>query len=532
MNKKKIFVVALAICLVAIVSLGTLAWFTDEDQVTNNFYVAGSDDQNPDDVFSIDVWEDDDRDDTDEDDDDKIQDGIKFDNILPGDDLYKEVNVENTGAYDQYVRVIVTVSDATVWQDIFGEVYVSLDEIATDINADFEYYNTVYDADENTLAYVFYYKNILPVDGIATVFTNVHIPEAMDRSQAAELAGQFDINVVAQAVQTENVGNNAIEAFETVGMGLEAGEKTVATTPAGLWAALNANIGLSLTADIDMTGYAWTPVRSAEAPYTAIFDGAGYTISNLALTDADAGMFAAVENGTVKNVDFEDVSIGGDYAATVAYYAENATFENIKVLSGSITSAKYGAGVVFEADQIVIKDCVNHAKVNTGFSASGIGAWILNSTVEGCENYGDITGANRAGGICANFSGTVSDCKNDGNVTSTGSMPAGGIVGVVSGATTIENCTNNGDVTTTADNVNASAAGILAQTPSAKVTIKACTNNGKITAEQSHAAGIGFSLYGGITAEGCTNTGVIAGADGTADIVAAKGAFGGKNTIK
>ena len=58
MNKKKVFTLALAVCLIAILSMGSLAWFTDSDEIKNEFMIAGSDDeQDPDKVFSVDVWE-------------------------------------------------------------------------------------------------------------------------------------------------------------------------------------------------------------------------------------------------------------------------------------------------------------------------------------------------------------------------------------------------------------------------------------------------------------------------------------------
>ena len=522
LNKKKVFTLAIAVCLIATLSLGSLAWFTDTDSVTNDFHVAGSEDD-PDDIFSVDVWE--------NGPDGRDEDGIRYPNILPGDVLQKEVNIENTGSYDQYIRAIVTVSDASIWQEIFGEVYVPLDKIVENLNTAYDAYRVVFDADADTLTYVLYYQNILKVDAVSTLFTDVVIPEALTREQAAAMKDGFVIGVVAQAVQTENVGANAVEAFKTVDMEVEAGEHTVATTAAGLQVALASDVDFVMTSDIDMAGLAWSPVGTEEAPFTSTFDGNGYTIFNLKIDDI--GMFAYVgENAVIKNLKFDNVSVDGGYSAVVANYAEKATFENIEILSGNIDVEKYGASIVFEAYNITITDCVNRANVTAGYSASGIGGWVYTSTVDGCENYGDVVGANRAGGICANFSGTMTNCTNNGNVTSTGSMPAGGIVGVLGGASTIENCTNNGNVTTTADNANASAAGILAQTPSAKVTIKSCTNNGNITAEKSHAAGIGVSLYGGITAEGCANTGVIVGGDGAADVVAAKGVFGGKNTIQ
>ena len=42
LTKKKVLLASLAICLVAIISFGTLAWFTADDQVTNTFLVANS----------------------------------------------------------------------------------------------------------------------------------------------------------------------------------------------------------------------------------------------------------------------------------------------------------------------------------------------------------------------------------------------------------------------------------------------------------------------------------------------------------
>lgn len=225
LSKKKVFALALAVCLIATLSLSTLAWFTDDDSVTNNFYIADSEDDTPDEIFSIDVWED--KTPEDSDDEEKIQDKIDYDDILPGDDLYKEVNVENTGHYDQYARVIVTVSDAHIWQAIYGEEYVALNKIATDLSADFMPWSIEYNEEADTLTYVLYYNYILKSGDVANLFTNIAIPEDLTREQASEMAGGFQINVVAQAVQTKNVGNNAAEAFATVGMAIEAGNSKI-----------------------------------------------------------------------------------------------------------------------------------------------------------------------------------------------------------------------------------------------------------------------------------------------------------------
>ena len=303
-------------------------------------------------------------------------------------------------------------------------------------------------------------------------------------------------------------------------------------TAADLEAALANGGNIQMGADITLTE-AWTPVGTEAAPFTGTFDGNGYTISGLTI-DADyAALFAYLGDGaTVKNLKLENVNVTGKWAAGVAYMANGATIENVEV-SGTVTSTNnYAAGVVVRGTGTTVKNCKNYATVDGAYLGAGVAAWMPSATIEGCENYGSVTGAERAAGIVALVSGTVTDCTNNGDVTANGSMPAGGIVAVVNGATTIEGCTNNGDVTATANSkYNASAAGILGHTPSAKVSIINCVNTGKITSAYSVAAGIGVSQYGGITATNCSNSGEINGATGSSEIVAAKGMFGGNNTI-
>ena len=64
LSKKKVLVVALVVCLIAILSMGTLAWFNYTDDITNKFMVATDSEGTPD--FSLDIWE------TENDDDDTV----------------------------------------------------------------------------------------------------------------------------------------------------------------------------------------------------------------------------------------------------------------------------------------------------------------------------------------------------------------------------------------------------------------------------------------------------------------------------
>ena len=133
MTKKKVFVVALAVCLIAILSFGTLAWFTDSDSVNNKFMTATSTNQDADKVFNVDIFET-----VKNDEDGSIEKVIgkdavggdyTYEGVLPGDKLVKAPVVKNTGIYDQYVRVTVTVSDATAWETIFNTYGFGLESL-------------------------------------------------------------------------------------------------------------------------------------------------------------------------------------------------------------------------------------------------------------------------------------------------------------------------------------------------------------------------------------------------------------------
>lgn len=217
MNKKKVVVSSLAVCLIAILSLGTLAWFNDQDSVTNTFHVATSEDPtNPDDIFSVDVWEyveDGEDDDTDPDKDD---DGYKYDNIVPGGRYYKEPRVENTGAYDQWIRVHVSVSGAGAWSEVLGAGY-DLSTIFEGFDADAwtRYDEPEYDETADTLTYTYYLNYKLEPGETACVFHTVVIPSQLTQYDLAKLGGDFALSISADALQADNTGATAKEAFDT-----------------------------------------------------------------------------------------------------------------------------------------------------------------------------------------------------------------------------------------------------------------------------------------------------------------------------
>ena len=251
-------------------------------------------------------------------------------------------------------------------------------------------------------------------------------------------------------------------------------------------------------------------------------------ISNLTLENVNiqstkyaAGVVCEAGSGLV----LENVTVSGSVNAEYYYTSSGQTY-----------AGGYAAGIVHDADGITIKDCVNNAAVTSNARAAGIASWISNATVENVVNNGDITGGYGAAGILNRFSGTISNAVNYGDVLATGDElpqwnyePVGGIVCVQLGVSTYEYCYNYGNVRTVKDDPNASAAGILGQTPGSTATFNYCANYGNVTAEACYAAGIGYGMYGGMMkANYCYNKGIVSGGDGAGGI-APKPQFSGNS---
>lgn len=213
LTKKKILVAALAVGLIATVSLGSIAWFSDTDKVENKFYIASSDDDNPDDIFSVDVWEN-------TPDGDSDPDGYEYSDVQPGDQLKKEANVQNTGHYDQYVRVKITVTDAAAWMAVLDKTAgtVRLADIVDGYESGKWEHGSCEVTSDDKLVFTIYLKDVLTSGNSVEVFKNVKIPADMTTEQAAAFDNEFGVDVVADAVQTKNVGSSCYEAFQTVGI--------------------------------------------------------------------------------------------------------------------------------------------------------------------------------------------------------------------------------------------------------------------------------------------------------------------------
>ncbi len=252
MTKRKIFLAALAICIVAILSMGTLAYFSYNDSVKNEFMIATSDDDEANEVFSVDVWEEQEEGST-----DKEQSGYDYDDVVPGDNLPKIVHVENTGYYEQYVRVTVTVSDASAWKAMLGD-NVALEDIVDGFDTTKVLYVNATEVND-TLVYELYYRDILEMGKDFIVFKSVKIPSSMDAEEAAAFNDgtdpSFYIDIVAKAIQTKNVGDDILEAFETVEGKAPAVNTAYVSSGEEMQAAINKGISnIKLSGNVNLNG--------------------------------------------------------------------------------------------------------------------------------------------------------------------------------------------------------------------------------------------------------------------------------------
>ena len=219
MKKSKLLTMSLALCLVAILAFGSLAYFTAQDSVTNNFKVASTTDPDTpptgDDIFDVEVTETEPEPDADdewtaEENDDG---GYDYSDIAPGDKLPKDPTVTNTGAYDEWIRVHVTLTKANEWAAIVPA--------GTDLTTIFGGFDSgkwtlagapVTDAGADTVTYTYYLNSKLVPNASETLFTEVNIPAYMTADQFATVA-DFSIVVTADAIQTANTGATPAEAF-------------------------------------------------------------------------------------------------------------------------------------------------------------------------------------------------------------------------------------------------------------------------------------------------------------------------------
>ncbi|MCR5326860.1 MAG: hypothetical protein K6E37_08970 [Bacteroidales bacterium] len=305
---------------------------------------------------------------------------------------------------------------------------------------------------------------------------------------------------------------------------------------------------VKLGADIDLNGYAWTPVEQ----FLGIFDGQNHKIYNFTVSnpgDNRVGFIRTLgssggEAAVLKNVVFGssdgttsdgvssislsiDSSSSWSYAGLVGYAQKNSHILNVTtfmpVTADAALTTKHAIGGIAGSagDNAIIESCINKAAVTsnsacTSTDDSAVGG-ILGQTgntdvkILSCTNNGTIenkcVGVSCIGGVVAKSTGTgllVDECVNSGqiknNAACVGStkgnwdISVGGVIGFMGNTTTVNKCSNSGrlynGVATNGD-YDYCFGGVVGASTKSGCIIKGCSN----TAEFMYADNTAFNSY-------------------------------------
>ena len=260
---------------------------------------------------------------------------------------------------------------------------------------------------------------------------------------------------------------------------------------------------VSLDADLDLTGIAWTPIGSVFAAdgtllhyFSGKFYGNGHTISNLDFSEnygkteyPSFGFFSEVYGAEISGLTIQgklDVSNSGYvYFGTVAGVAADSKISDCvsdvsftdtdKYINGTVAMCGYAINSTIEYCQN--KGNFSITKDVSSFQMGGIAGLAENSTVQYCVNTGDMTSWTPCtGGIVGQLynNSKIINCYSTGKMVplGKGTTDFGGIAGIVGAGTEIRHCYFAGEMdlsqytaTTPYKRLGGIAGGVSSNTP-------------------------------------------------------------------
>ena len=260
---------------------------------------------------------------------------------------------------------------------------------------------------------------------------------------------------------------------------------------------------VSLDADLDLTGVAWTPIGSKFDTdgnllhyFSGKFYGNGHTISNLDFSEnygkteyPSFGFFSEVYGAEISGLTIQgklDVSNSDPvYFGTVAGVAADSKISDCvsdvsftdtdKYINGTVALCGYAINSTIEYCQN--KGNFSITKDVTSFQMGGIVGLAQNSTVQYCANTGEMTSwAPCTGGIVGQLfqNSKIINCYSTGKMVplGNGTTDFGGIAGIVGAGTEIRHCYFAGEMdlsqytaTTPYKRLGGIAGGVSSDTP-------------------------------------------------------------------
>ena len=207
---------------------------------------------------------------------------------------------------------------------------------------------------------------------------------------------------------------------------------------------------LKLMADIDMTGYDFTPIGNGTHYFAGHFDGNGHTVKGLDVYAGEgyAAMFGVVDKeSSLSNLTLDDIYVQSKYvyAAALASRCEgpvtNCHVKNSTIL---LANGTQGAGGMTGTSYGISNSTVTNTTVQAadgyggGLTAQAFGP-IVNCHVTNTTVAGVMYNANTIppfGGITATSTNAITDCSFAGTITIPNEyypVCMGGLVGIIQG---------------------------------------------------------------------------------------------------
>lgn len=307
----------------------------------------------------------------------------------------------------------------------------------------------------------------------------IYQPEAGSGVVYALCSGDYSYEVTAEDCITKTGAFTVAGANQTVtvtldgvtGDGSASSPYIIGSKEALVYFAQQVNSGVTkyveghvkLSSNIDLQDMSWTPIGpSWTSPFRGHFDGAGYTISGLNVTNARTyyGFFGCLDNAMV-----EKLTLKGQVYCAEPY-------------------ARVGGLAGYAIGDVTIRNCGSAVNVS--------------ALARGCEGVGGLVGGYEDGieYKWEDHKMVIENAYNAGNVVCTGTdanATIGGLVGGNKNCVQLKNCYNAGTVY----GPGVQAAGLLGNAgwqtgDNCKPSMKGCYNAGKVVGAEGKA----FGLYG------------------------------------
>ena len=294
-----------------------------------------------------------------------------------------------------------------------------------------------------------YYVNMGESVKLDLTFTNVEEGEYEITSQDATIAAYNAAEKVVEGISGGQVvivvNSSVIKNFTPIALTVTVCEGLTQDTAIMIDSAedlININASESMLSkyyrvvnDIDLAGVEFTPlgyVNGALYEYSAIFNGAGFTISNFKITNPyqSAGLFATIgENGIVTNLNLCNVVVEAQPETDATYLCvgtvagiNNGTVQNVYVSNTSLINTTsnncevyYGGITGFNTGIVTQTSFENSEIVSLGYAGGIVGANVSVSerlaTVKQSGTNAEVWGALHVGGVIGIAKGSIiADC--------------------------------------------------------------------------------------------------------------------------